>query len=179
MTPIRAASLVFVLVSTIALSQQQQQLPQLTATTLNGREIRVPAADANVAVYILSLGFSRDSGKTMKAWDDLIAPRYAASNADPRVRYYELPVIEAAPGFVRGMIVKGMRKDIPESGHSRFAPLVKEEKRLKQLANFREENATYLIVAAKDGRVVWTSSGAAASTAALAELQKAVAGLLK
>lgn len=177
MTPIRAASLIFVLVSTIALSQQQ--LPQLTATTLNGKEVKVPGADTNVAVYILSLGFSRDSGRTMKAWDDLIAPRYAASNADPRVRYYELPVIEAAPGFVRGMIVRGMRKDIPESGHSRFAPLVKEEKRLKQLANFREENATYLIVAAKDGRVVWTSSGAAASTAALAELQKAVAGLLK
>ena len=150
------------------------RLPKLKGTTLNGREVTMPG-DSKIAVYLLSFGFSRNSDKAMTAWDKRIAPVYSS---EPRVAYYELPVLQGVPGFVKPMILHGMRRTIPKPEQSRFAPVYEGEAVLKNLVGFQEPEAAYLVVATSDGKVAWTSH-AAASDAGFAELRKAVSDLLR
>ena len=109
-----------------------EQLPKLTATTLSGETISLPG-NLKLKAYVLAFGFSHKSDKAFAAWDKLIAPVYAH---DLRVAYYEIPVLEGVPGFVKGMILHGMRKTIPKPEQSRFAPTYQGEAPLKIDAGF-------------------------------------------
>jgi hypothetical protein len=149
------------------------QLPKLTAETLSGQSISLPG-DPKIAVYVLALGFSQKSDKAVSAWDKRLAPELSA---EPRVAYFEMPVIESAPGFVKPMILRGMRKSISPAEQARFAPLTQGEKALKKIVGFMVSDAAYVVVARQDGSVVWTSNGPV-SDEQVAALKKAVADLL-
>ena len=131
------------------------QVPKLTAKTLDGHEISLPGS-SKVSAYVLAFGFSHKSDKAFAAWDKRLAPVYSTN---PRVAYYELPVLQGVPGFVKGFILHGMRRQIPKPEQSRFAPVYKDEAALKSIVGYREPEAAYLVVANSDGKVVWSSHG--------------------
>jgi hypothetical protein len=149
------------------------RIPPLKGTTLSGAAIAIPVPQARA--LILSIGFSHSSDKPIEAWDKRIAAAYASES---RVTYYELPVIEGAPGMIRPMILRSMRKSVPKPEQARMAPLVEGEKSLKRITGFQEPDAAYVLVASGDGKIVWLSH-APVSDSEFAALRQAVAGLLK
>ena len=156
-----------------AVGERAQKLPQLTAKPLSGQTVRIPG-EANIAAYVLSFGFSRKSDQAMKAWREQVFPAFAQ---EPRVAYYEMPVLQRVPGLIKPLVLRGMRGSIPKDVQPRFAPLYQQEAELKALVHFAEPDAAYLVVAKFDGAILWTGS-APASPERFAELRKAVAALL-
>ena len=130
-----------------------------------------PKAQAHVFLF----GFTQKSDKSLAAWDALIAPAWSG---DKRVLYLEMPVIQGAPGFVRPMILRGMRKSKPAPEHSRYAPLTEKEKELRKIVAYKGDDAAYLVVANASGKIVWQAADPP-SPASFAELRKSVEALLR
>jgi hypothetical protein len=102
------------------------------------------------------VGFSHKSSGDFKAWNQRALSPYLN---DRRIDYYELADLQGVPSFVRGMILHGMRREIPEAQHSHFAPLTAGEEEWKKTVGYSASNNTYLILAEPSGHVVWQTSG--------------------
>jgi hypothetical protein len=85
-----------------------EQLPRVEAQSLGGKKVVLPADRAGQR-FILVIGFAQNSSDAMKAWS------HALVAALPDVPLYAVAVVEGAPGFVHGLIARGIRKSAPAS----------------------------------------------------------------
>ena len=74
------------------------------------------------------------------------------------------------------MILHGMRRSVHEPEKSQLAPFFSQEDAWKKLVDYKDPNATYVVLADPVGHVVWQTHGPA-STAKAADLEAAVAHL--
>jgi hypothetical protein len=127
-------------------------IPASTGTTLDGRTIVLPR-DLPGRVSILILGYSKNSATTTTAWEK--ATR--ASLASPGVGYLDMPFIEDAPAFVRPMILRNIRKQVPDIVKANFVPLTNGEAAWKQATNFNTAapDAAYVLLVDKSGTIRW------------------------
>jgi hypothetical protein len=138
-------------------------LPITHAKTLSGAVVTLPATD-HTATLILA-GFSKNSSAAVKAW--WLAAR-GLCQAHPKVACYRAAVLQDAPGFVRGMIVSGMRKDMTPAEQEGFVTVFENEPAWKRSFRFGAEDDAYVALFDKDGKRLWQTSGdekAANSTA--------------
>ncbi len=151
-----------------------QTIPPVKAKSLNDLEITLPDP-ASPKILILIVGFSHKSGDAVKLWAKPISADY---HDNPRVAYFQMPNLQGAPGFVKPMILSGMRKDTPEAEQPHFVPIYDHKVEWQKLVHYSAPDDAYLIVATPDGHPVWQTHGPY-SVAAYAELKKAVSSLLQ
>jgi len=144
-----------------------QQFPRLQEESLAGQQVVLPDAAAG-KVAVMVLGFSHASSTPTGAWMERAAEEFGKN---PNVVLYQLAVIEDAPRLVRGMIISGMKKGVPENQRVFFVPVVHKENDLKQLVGYKDDNDAYLVVLDRTGKVIYQTHGSApdASYAALRE----------
>lgn len=146
-----------------------QTIPPVKAKALDDTEVILPKPRSE-QLLILVLGFSHKSGEACAAWGKRLAVDYASeAHAD----YYQLPELEGAPSLVRGMILHGMRKDVPAARQSHFVPLYDHEADWKKAVNFSAPDDAYIVVAGPDGHVLWQTHGLV-SDSAYADLRAAI-----
>ena len=133
----------------LQLLAEVDQLPKLKATTLGGTEVNLPG-DTKVGAYVLALGFSHKCDKAVAAWDQRIFPVY--SN-EPRVAYYEVPVLQGLPGFVDQIVLQEIQRCLPAAGAFTICAGVRGRGRLKKIVGYQDPAAAYLVVATSDGEV--------------------------
>ena len=151
-----------------------QQFPRLQEENLAGQQVVLPDAAAG-KVAVLVLGFSHASSTPTGVWMKRASAEFGKN---PGFVLYQLAVIEEAPRFIRGMIISGMKKGIPETERPFVVPVVHQEAALKTLVGYKAEDDAYIVVLDRGGKVVYQTHGAA-SDAAYSELRTRVAGLLK
>jgi hypothetical protein len=132
-----------------------QSIPSIKGKTLNDSDIILPKPGSTQNL-ILILGFSHKSGDTCTPWDKRL---FADYHSDAQVTYYQLPVLEGAPSFVRPMILRGMRKDIPAEQQTHFIPIFDHEAEWKKLVSFSGPDDAYILLSDPQGRVVWQTHG--------------------
>jgi hypothetical protein len=135
-----------------------QQFPRLQEENLNGQQVVLPDG-AKGKVAVLVLGFSRSSQKSAEAWAKRVLQDFGSN---PAVVLYQLPAIQDAPRFVRGMITSGMKKDVPEAQRATFVPVLHEEEALKKLVAYKKDDAgddAYIVVLDPSGKVVIQTHG--------------------
>jgi len=167
----RILSTVFAL-GLAALAQVGQTLPRLEGTTLDDQKIILPDA-ARYHAVVLIFGFSHKSADQADGWGKRLAKEYSSQ---PTVGYFEVPVLQSAPGMVRPMIVHGMRKGTPAAEQGHVLIVSQHEAELKKLSGYHEPDDAYAMVAAPDGRIVWQTHGAVTDTS-YADLVRSVASL--
>ena len=91
-------------------------------------------------------------------------PRGASGSAtdfqsEAHVTYYQLPVLQGAPSFVRPMILRGMRKDLPAEQQAHFIPILDHEDEWKKLVNFSAPDDAYILLTDPHGHVAWQTHG--------------------
>ncbi|MGH9679162.1 MAG: hypothetical protein ACRD4Y_04360 [Candidatus Acidiferrales bacterium] len=151
-----------------------QTIPPVKAKSLNDADVTLPTPGSR-QILILITGFSHKSGDLVKTWAKQISADY---RSDSLVAYYQIPNLQGVPGFVKPMILKGMRKDTPPEEQSRFVPIYDDKDAWKKLVHFSMPDDPYLIVATPDGHPVWQAHGAF-SDATYEELKKSVSTLLE
>jgi hypothetical protein len=146
-------------------------LPATHAKTLSGAVVTLPAAD-HAATLILA-GFSKNSSASVKAW---WLQAKALCEANPRVACYRAAVLQDAPGFVRGFIVGGMKKDTTPVEQEGFLTVFENEAAWKRSFGFGAEEDAYVALFDKDGKRLWHTSGGekAANSSAFAQAFHAV-----
>lgn len=151
-----------------------QQFPRLQEESLAGQQVVLPDATAG-KVAVLVLGFSHASSTPTGAWAKRATDEFGKN---PSFVLYQLPVIQDAPRFVRGMITSGMKKRVPENQRMTFVPVVHEEDALKKLVGYKEEDDAYIVVLDRGGKIVYQTHGGS-DASSYPELRAHLTGLLK
>ncbi len=133
-----------------------ERLPELRGESLAGREVVLPQA-AEGRVALLLLGFTYKSRFAVEAW----AERFRALfHSDPRVTFYELPMIGGAARLARWFIDRGMRRETPEEDYGHVITVYRGVDSWKRRVRFVEPDAAYVILLDSQGKVAWRHQGA-------------------
>ena len=149
-------------------------LPALKGEFLTGRDALLPQA-ASGRVALLLLGFSYNSRFAVEAW----AKKFRAQfGTDPRVTFYEVPMIGGLSRLGKWFIDGGMRRGTPKADYEHVITVYGGTEPWKRHVAFRDPEAAYLILLDKNGRVAWRSAGGLTEQAYLA-LSSEVSRLLR
>ncbi len=130
-------------------------LPPVEGESLSGAVVKLPEA-ARGQVALLVFGFSQDSAKPSRQFAERFQQEIGAAGVA-----YQLPVIEAAPRLVRGLIRSGMRKETPKEAQGRMIPLVKDEAtwRARLGIGKDKEAGVALVLLDRQGQVRFRANG--------------------
>jgi hypothetical protein len=156
-----------ILLTVFGRSQQTASAPLSTThgKSLSGKQVILPAPDHTRTLIIA--GFTKGSSVAVKAWWEKSG---ALCQAHPEVACYRVAVLEEVPGFIRGMILGGMRHDIPANEQDSFVTVFENEAAWKQIFGFSTADDAYMGLFDKNGKMLWRNSGGekAADSAAVA-----------
>lgn len=135
-----------------ALTAQAASIPSTTGTALDGHTVTLPR-DLSPHATILILGFTEHSKDTTTTWEKAIR----ASLSAPGIDYFDMPFLEDAPTFVRPLILRSIRKQVPDVLKPRFVPLTAGESAWKQAAQFNPAapDAAYVLLVDNTGAIRW------------------------
>jgi hypothetical protein len=128
-------------------------IPTATATALDGHTLTLPR-DLPARATILILGFTKKSADTSTAWEKPI--RASLANA-PAIGYLDMPFLEDAPALIRPLIIRNIRKQVPDVLKPNFLPLTSNETTWKQLARYTDTapDAAYILLVDRTGTIRW------------------------
>jgi hypothetical protein len=130
-------------------------LPALRGEFLTGRTVILPQA-ATGRVALLLLGFSYDSRFAVEAWAQRFRERF---HTDPRVTFYEIPMIGGLARMGKWFIDSGMRRGTPKEDYEHVITVYGGTGRWKQRVGFRDPKAAYPILLDASGRIAWRYAG--------------------
>jgi hypothetical protein len=128
-------------------------IPATTGTTLDGRAITLPH-DLAPRATILILGFTRGSANATTAWEKPVRTSLADNTS---INFFDIPFLEDAPSFIRPLILRSIRHQVPAVLHSRFLPLTSGEDTWKQVTGFSPSasDAAYVLLVDRSGTIRW------------------------
>ena len=135
-------------------------MPRIEGESLAGRKVILPEATAG-KVAVLVFGFSKASKTPTGAWADKTLSEFGSQ---PAFELYQLPVLEAVPRLIRGMVISGMKKGVKENVRDHFVPIVQGEAGLKKLVGYKEPDDAYLVILDRSGQIVGQMHGAYSET---------------
>ncbi len=131
------------------------QLPPLRGEFLSGRTAVLPQASSG-RVTLLALGFTYDSRFGVEAWVKRFREDFGA---EPRVTFFEIPMIGGMARMAKWFIDSGMRRGTPTADHEHVITVYGGTDQWKQRVGFRDPKAPYLILLNPSGNVVWRHTG--------------------
>lgn len=148
-------------------------MPKIEGENFAGHKVALPDAAAG-KVAVLIFGFTKASKGPTTAWADKFLADFGTR---PDFEVYQLPVLEDVPRFVRGMVIAGIRKGVPENRRDHFVPILQGEPELKTFVHYSEPDDAYLAVPSRAGRVLELSHGTA-SDANYARMREKIESIL-
>jgi len=133
-----------------------EPLPELRGEFLTGREVTLPQA-AEGQVALLLLGFTYQSRFAVEDWAAKFRTRF---QGDPRVTFYEVPIIGGLARLGKWFIDSGMRRGTPKADYEHVITVYRDTDDWKQRVSFGDSDAAYLILLDRNGRVAWQHQGA-------------------
>ena len=149
--PASAASQISKMKLALLLALTAATIPSATGTALDGHTVTLPTT---APATILILGFSHKSADSTTAWEKPIRASLATT---PAIDYYDIPFLQDAPSFIRPLILRNIRKQIPDALKPHFLPLTTNESAWKQVANFSPDSpdAAYILLVDHNGAIRW------------------------
>jgi hypothetical protein len=146
------AAVLFVTITMGAQSTSPAAIPTSSGTALDGRSITLPR-DLSAPANVLILGFTHSSSDATTAWEKPTR----ISLASPTIHYLDIAFIQDAPSFIRPIIVRSLKKLVPDPVKPQFLPLTAQEDAWKKLVGFstKDPNAAYVVLVDRTGAVRW------------------------
>jgi hypothetical protein len=132
-----------------------EPLPTLRGEFLTGQTVVLPQA-ADGRVTLLLLGFTYDSRFAVEAWAQRFREQF---HPDPRLTFYEIPMIGGLARMGKWFIDSGMRRGTPREDYEHVITVYGGTDPWKQRVGFRDPKAAYLILLDASGRVAWRYAG--------------------
>jgi hypothetical protein len=132
-----------------------ERLPELRGEFLTGRKVVLPQA-AEGHVTLLLLGFTYESRFAVEAWANRFRPQF---QSDPRVTFYEVPMIGGVARLAKWFIDSGMRRGTPKEDYEHVITVYGGTESWKERVGFTDTDAAYLILLDRTGKVAWRYQG--------------------
>lgn len=134
-----------------------QTLPRLQGKSLSGAEVVLPDA-AHGRVTLILFGFSKASGKPCKTWAEHAWPAW---RSDAQADVFTVAEMQGIPGFIKGMVLGGIRRDTPADYRSHFVPIFSDRTQWEQVVGFEKSapNDAYLVLLDPNGVIRWRAHG--------------------
>lgn len=133
-----------------------ERLPELRGEFLTGREVVLPQA-AEGRVALLLLGFTYQSRFAVEGWAAQFRTQF---ESDPRVTFFETPLIGGMARLGKWFIDSGMRRGTPKQDYEHVVTVYRGVDSWKRRVRFNEPDAAYLILLDRAGKVAWHHQGA-------------------
>lgn len=133
-----------------------ERFPELRGELLSGGPAVLPQAAAG-RVALLLLGFTYQSRFPVEAWTSRFRAQFAN---DPRVTFYEIPVIGGWPRLGKWFIDSGMRRGTPKPDREHVITVYGGAEIWKQRLGVERLDDTYLVLLDARGNVAWRFAGA-------------------
>lgn len=146
-----------------------QTVPSTQATALDGHSVTLPR-DLPGKATVLILGFGRHSSDATTAWEKPVRQHLAQPGS---IGFYDIAMIGEIPGFVRPVVLRAIKHEVPDVLKPNFLPLTGNEDTWKQVAGYDkgQPDAAYVLLVDNTGHVQW-STHAAYSPEGFAELSR-------
>jgi hypothetical protein len=129
-------------------------LPTLRGEFLTGRPALLPQA-ASGRVALLLLGFTYDSRFEVEAWTKEFRQEFGSN---PRMTFYEIPMIGGMARIGKWFIDNGMRRGTPKTDQGNVITVYGGTDAWKQRVGFGDAKAAYQILIDPSGKVAWQGS---------------------
>ncbi len=129
-------------------------LPPLRGEFLTGRPALLPQA-ASGKVALLLLGFTYDSRFEVEAWAKEFRHDF---EKNPKVTFYEIPMIGGMARIGKWFIDNGMRRGTPKTDQGNVMTVYGGTDPWKQWVGFSDAKAAYPILIDPSGKVAWQCS---------------------
>ena len=133
-----------------------ERLPELRGEYLTGREAVHPQASEG-RVALLLLGFTYKSRFAVEAWVEKYREEF---HSDPRITFYEVPMIGGFSRLGKWFIDGGMRRGTPKDDYEHVITVYGNTDAWKHRVGFRDPDAAYLILLDHSGKIAWRHGGA-------------------
>ena len=140
----------------VSLLSSGDTLPPLSGEYLSGRPAVLPQ-DASGRVALLLLGFTYESRFAVEDWTRAFRREF---DENPKVTFYEIPMIGGLARLGKWFIDSGMRRGTPKADQGNVITVYGASDLWKQRVWFRDPNAAYLLLIDPGGKVVWQYAGA-------------------
>ena len=147
---VAVVSLCFSLLGLAGYAQSSPAFPRIQGETFTGRRIELPE-EVRGKVAVLILGFTKASSSSTSAWGKKISSDFGGRRD---FELYQLPVLEDVPRLIRGMVISGIKKGVPEKTRDHFVPVLQGEAELKKAVNYSAPDDAYLVILNREGKVV-------------------------
>ena len=151
-----------------------QRIPAGQVTALDGHTVTLPQGLPGRAT-VLILGFGRHSQGATTAWEKPVRLQLAHP---PAIGFYDMAMLAEVPGFLRPLVVGGIRHTVPDVVKPNFIPLTNQEDAWKRVSGYSptQSEAAYVLLVDGSGKVRW-STHAAFTSAGFVQLSQAAQGL--
>ena len=136
-------------------------LPKLQGEYLTGRKATLPA-DASGRVSLLLFGFTYQSRFQVEPWAKRFRNEF---EKNPKVTFYEIPMIGGMARMGKWFIDSGMRRGTPKADQENVITVYGGTDVWKTLVGFKAEDAAYLVLLDARGNVAWVHAGPVDETA--------------
>lgn len=143
------AAALFALLFFFSPAVAQTDMPRIEGQSLAGNKVLLPEA-ARGKDAVLIFGFTHASKNPSSEWAKKIREDFGATP----LQLYQVPVLEDVPHLIRGMVISGMKRGVPENQRDHFVIVVQSENQLKNFVGYKEPGDAYLVVLDPGGRVV-------------------------
>lgn len=145
-------------------------IPETNAVTLTGQHLSLPK-DLPERATVLIIGFGRHSQDATTAWEKPVRTQLAKSGS---IGFYDIAMISEVPGFIRPMVLRAIKHEVPDVLKPNFLPLTNDEDAWKRVAGYAPDQpeAAYVLLVDHSGHVRWASH-VAFSPASFADLRRA------
>lgn len=133
-----------------------EPLPELRGEFLTAKPAVLPQA-AQGRVALLLMGFTYRSCFAVEAWAERFRMQFTS---DPRLTFFEMPMIGGAARLAKWFIDSGMRRGTPKADYEHLITVYGDTKAWKHRARYTDPDAAYLILLDRTGKVAWLHRGA-------------------
>ncbi|MBY0507983.1 MAG: hypothetical protein K2X03_28985 [Bryobacteraceae bacterium] len=141
-------------------------LPPLKGEFLTGRTVTLPEGCAGKVTF-LAIGFTYQSRFAVEAWTKRFRAEF---DRDPRVTFFEVPMIGGMAVMGKWFIDRGMRRGTPLADQEHVITVYRGVGDWKKHLGFRVPEAGYFVLLDPSGRVVWRHSSVTVDEPAFADL---------
>src|SRR5579863_9711607 len=143
-------------ITLVSLPAVGQTIPKTPGETLSGNHV-VLAEEVRGHATVLVAGFSREGGNGTGAWVKAIHSDGALAG----FTVYQVAMLGGAPGFIRGMIKRSMKKNVPEGEQDHFIVITEDEAAWRRYFDVSDDKVPYVAIIDSSGKMLWNGHGTA------------------
>lgn len=135
-------------------------LPDVAGENLLGSPTHLSTATTG-KISVVVFSFSKVGGKDTQLWNRELLRDFGSNQS---VALSTAIMLESAPRLLRGVIVSGIKNDMPSSLHSRTIVSYEDEKLWKQRLAVADDSHAYILLLEPHGHIRWRNAGAFSDT---------------